>query len=135
MTRARIIYLRNDYKTVMNKLEVAVQEQFAAMAQNPQNPAPFANLTSRPATGSTTESDVPFAAVDEVASQGPAEAAGLKIRDKIVQFGPVNWLNHDRLRKVGEVVSQNEGVSVTLCFEFNFELSRLAGCYGRYPSW
>jgi 26S proteasome regulatory subunit N4 len=114
MTRARIIHLRNDYKSVMNKLEVAVQEQFAAMAQNPQNAAPFANLTSRPATGSTAESDVPFAAVDEIASQGPAEAAGLKIGDKIVRFGSVNWLNHDRLRKVGEVVNENEGVSIMI---------------------
>ena len=113
MTRARIIHLRNDYKSVMNKLEAAVQEQFAAMAANPQAAVQQSTtLTSRPATDSASESDIPFATVDDVAPRGPAESAGLSVGDKIVRFGSVNWLNHDRLRKVGEVVTQNEGVSL-----------------------
>jgi 26S proteasome regulatory subunit N4 len=113
MTRARIIRLKNDYKAVMDKLEVAVQEQFAAMAANPQSASQHmsSSIPSRPATGSVSATDMPFARVDEVAPNGPAEAAGLRVGDKIVRFGSVNWLNHERLRKVGEVVSQNEGVS------------------------
>src|ERR1700753_683525 len=98
MTRARIIHLRNDYKAIMDKLEAAVHERFAAMAANPQSaPQPSTNLPSRPATGSTSESDVPFATVDEVAPNGPADSAGLQVGDKVIRFGSVNWLNHDRL--------------------------------------
>src|ERR1700759_5071119 len=102
MTRARIIHLRNDYKSVMNKLEAAVQEQFAAMAANPQATIrqKSTTLPSRPATDSASDSDIPFATVDDVAPRGPAESAGLCVDDKIVRFGSVNWLNHDRLRKV-----------------------------------
>jgi 26S proteasome regulatory subunit N4 len=112
MTRARIIHLRNDYKSVMSKLETAVHEQFAAMAANPQAATQQSTtLPSRPVTGSISESDTPFATVDEVAPNGPAHSAGLQVGDKIIRFGSVNWFNHDRLRKIGEVVMQNEGVS------------------------
>ena len=110
-TRARIIHLRNDYKSVLAKLELAVQEQFATTSQTPSVP-----ITSRAAQArtSSTASDAttPFATVDDVAESGPAASAGLRVGDKITQFGTANWLNHENLRKVAEVVSQNEGVSV-----------------------
>jgi 26S proteasome regulatory subunit N4 len=110
-TRARIIYLRNDYKALMARIEIAVQEQFASLASQSSSAFP-----ARPAVAHTPreaiapEPETPFATIDDITAQSPAELAGLEVGDKIVKFGVVNWLNHERLRKVAEVVSQNEGV-------------------------
>ena len=114
-TRARIIHLRNDYKALMAEIEKAVQDQFALLAANPGTQQASA-LPARqagshaPRDVTTAEPETPFASIDVISPQSPADVAGLKVGDKIVRFGIVNWLNHERLRKVAEVVSQNEGV-------------------------
>lgn len=53
----------------------------------------------------------PFAKVNSVVSGSPAESAGLKAGDLIRNFGYVNHTNHDGLKRVGECVQGNEGVS------------------------
>ena len=55
--------------------------------------------------------DPPFAKVNTVAANSPAEAAGLKPGDEIRNFGYVNGSNHDDLKKLAECVQGNEGVS------------------------
>jgi len=52
----------------------------------------------------------PFARVDSVADNSPANLSGLKVGDQIRSFGYVNRQNHDNLRKVAECVMGNEGV-------------------------
>ena len=115
-TRARIIHLRNDYKALMAQIEKAVQDQFAALAANPGSQPDSAlpvraAATHTPRDVTAAEPETPFAAIDDVTPNSPAATAGLEVGDKIVKFGTVHWLNHERLRKVAEVVSQNEGVS------------------------
>lgn len=56
-------------------------------------------------------SGMPFAKVNSIVPQSPADSAGLQAGDFILKFGGVNWLNHDKLSKVAEEVSANEGVS------------------------
>jgi len=53
----------------------------------------------------------PFAKVDSVADNSPADRSGLKVGDKIRTFGYVGHANHDDLKKVAECVMGNEGVS------------------------
>jgi 26S proteasome regulatory subunit N4 len=104
----------------MNRIEVAVQEQFAALAAGQVEPQPVvaatASLPSRTSASSrnanTADVPTPFASVDQVIPDSPASEAGLQVGDKIVQFGTANWLNHDNMRKVAEVVEHNEGVSL-----------------------
>lgn len=112
-TRARIIYIRNDYKSVMDKIATALQSHFAENVQNQSNGGTAATVpsTSATTTPSTDTDDIPFAKVNSVVSGSPADSAGLKAGDQVIRFGFVTWLNHDDLRKVSEVVSQNEGVS------------------------
>jgi 26S proteasome non-ATPase regulatory subunit 9 len=117
MTRARIIHLKNDHKNVMSRLEIAIEEQFAQIRANQAAelepvlpPAPL-SIPNRSATGPISPIEIPFAKVDEVISNSPAEAAHLQVADQIIRFGTVNATNHERLRRLGEVVAQNEGVS------------------------
>ena len=51
-----------------------------------------------------------FAKVNSVVAGSPADEAGLKAGDKLRSFGTVNWMNHEKLSKVAEVVQRNEGV-------------------------
>jgi 26S proteasome non-ATPase regulatory subunit 9 len=116
-TRARIIYLRNDYKTLMTVIEKHIHEHFANLAAN--GATEEATRTSVPTNASITSPPSqpaqilgpPFAKVNSVVAGSPAESAGLKAGDEIRNFGYVNHTNHDGLRRVGECVQGNEGVS------------------------
>lgn len=55
--------------------------------------------------------ETPFAKVNSVVEGSPADAAGLKAGDTIRTFGTANWMNHEKLSKVAEVVQRSEGVS------------------------
>ncbi|KAE8147494.1 hypothetical protein BDV25DRAFT_160275 [Aspergillus avenaceus] len=116
--RAKIIKLRYDHKEVMKHLETGVHAHFANL-QRAQEPTSTINNTngSVGASNSTTESSSsdtgmlspPFAKVNSVAAGSPADQAGLRLGDTIRSFGSVNWINHERLSKVAELVQQNEG--------------------------
>jgi 26S proteasome non-ATPase regulatory subunit 9 len=126
-TRARIIYLRNDYKDVMAKVEQGIHAHFASLSEAqtalsdaaPQSPVPADIMEAEPMPSwpaSTSTSDViesPFARVNSVAPGSPAAQAGMKAGDKIRSFGTVNWMNHENLTKIAQLVQQNEGVSET----------------------
>lgn len=110
-TRARIIHLRNDHKEVMKYLEKGLHAHFETLQQS-QN-ASANNTTSLPVLNgapSVGTVETPFAKVNSVASGSPADQAGLKAGDTIRSFGSINWVNNERLAKVGEAVQQNEGV-------------------------
>lgn len=114
-TRARIIYLKNDHKALMNVVEKHLHEQFARLAQDAAEDGPLTNgdrvtreipLSSEPEVLSP-----PFAKVNSVVAASPAESAGLKAGDEIRVFGYVNNANHDGLKRVAECVQGNEDVS------------------------
>ncbi|KAK1064090.1 putative 26S proteasome regulatory subunit [Friedmanniomyces endolithicus] len=112
-TRARIIRLKNDYKSAMSKLEVAVQEQFASgkaldVAQSARSQASTNGPNADSGSSRGTAIEPPFAKVNTVVPNSPAEEAGLRAGDKITRFGGANWTNHERLSKVAQVVQQNE---------------------------
>ena len=111
VTRARIISLKNDWKAIMDRIEKGLHQQFEEMKKNgtvDDVPA----TTARPSTVDTSAQsapETPFAKVNSVEHGSPAHEAGLKTQDLIRSFGGANWMNHDRLRKVGEVVQRNLG--------------------------
>ena len=107
-TRARIIRLRNDYKSLMTSIEAGLHDHHAQARSLPtQQPA---STSHAPAT-SASSLEAPFAKVNGVVAGSPAEDAGLKAGDKIRRFGDVDWLNHEKLSKVAETVRRSEGVS------------------------
>ncbi|KAI0102921.1 hypothetical protein GGR51DRAFT_525865 [Nemania sp. FL0031] len=113
-TRSRIIHLKNDYKDLMNAIEKHLHEHFASL-QGAEDAAPTAVPANRATMmgDSIPETlDVPFAKVNSVVADSPAEAAGLRAGDEIRNFGYVNKDNNDGLKKVAECVQGNEGQRV-----------------------
>lgn len=114
-TRSRIIHLRNDYKALMAVIETHIHEHFASLAEDgPRDEATNGEVPhdDRILAASLPQVlEAPFAKVNSVAAGSPAETAGLKAGDQIRNFGYVNHTNHDGLRRVGECVQGNEGVS------------------------
>ena len=101
----------------MSKIEVGLHAHHASIQAT--NPATAPNPTQPPKideAGGITGSgliETPFARVNSVVDGSPADAAGLKAGDKIRTFGSVNWMNHEKLSKVAEVVQRSEGVIKT----------------------
>ena len=113
-TRARIIRLRNDYKGLMSKIEDGL---YSHHAQARAIPTVSSQSESGQVTGAGNSQvgasaiKAPFAKVNSVVSDSPAEQAGLKTGDTILKFGNVDWINHEKLSKIAETVQRNEGVS------------------------
>lgn len=103
--------LKNDYKDLMSRIEVGLHAHHARLAQQAQDAASAAPASTAGSTSTPAALDAPFAKVNSVAPDSPAETAGLKVGDQIVKFGWVDWTNHDKLARVADAVSQNEGVS------------------------
>lgn len=111
VTRARIISLRNDWKAIMDKIEKGLHQQFEDMKKNGDvetTPPVFAGPSTEDTSAQFTP-ETPFAKINSVEHSSPAHEAGLKAEDLIRSFGGANWMNHERLRKVGEVVQRNLG--------------------------
>lgn len=116
--RAQIIRLRYDHKEVMAHIEKGIHAHFAGLQSNTAGSTPTSSTNGLsiepseihpPAAGTSVLT--PFAKVNSVVPGSPAVQAGLQPGDLIRSFGTVNWLNHERLSKVAELVQQNESVS------------------------
>jgi len=94
----------------MNRIEEEVHAHFAEEADQSGETGmvePAASISGP----SHSNDEVPFAKVNSIVPGSPADTAGVKVGDKIIRFGTADWMNHDKLSKVSEVVIQNEGVS------------------------
>ncbi|KAL7925016.1 hypothetical protein ACQKWADRAFT_284808 [Trichoderma austrokoningii] len=111
-TRARIIRLRNDYKSLMGVIEKYLHEHFANLQEGDAAPSAAGDDLWILPDSQSEQLDEPFAKVNSVAANSPAQQAGLQAGDEIRNFGYVNRSNHDGLKKVAECVQGNEGGNV-----------------------
>ncbi|MCJ1469434.1 putative 26S proteasome regulatory subunit, partial [Pseudocyphellaria aurata] len=121
-TRARIIRLRNDYKTLMSRIEDGLHAHHASLkASDHLLPSSSSQGPTANRAGNSQDLDgiePSFARIGGVATGSPAEDAGLRVGDQITKFGDVNWMNHEKLSKVAETVQRSEGVSIVLRYYF-----------------
>jgi hypothetical protein len=97
----------------MSRIEKGLHEHHARLAEQAQNDSAAASRAQAQAGQSAPAAalEAPFAKVNSVVAGSPADDAGLRAGDTITKFGWVDWTNHERLGRVAEAVSQNEGVS------------------------
>jgi hypothetical protein len=96
----------------MALVEQHLHEAFANIDDNAAPPIiPWTSAAGAAASEPEAAAQPPFARVNTVAEGSPAATAGLKPGDEIRTFGYVNSSNHDNLKRVGECVQGNEGVS------------------------
>jgi 26S proteasome non-ATPase regulatory subunit 9 len=94
----------------MSVIEKHLHDHFANLQDDDARETPaFEASELRDSVPETLEE--PFAKVNSVVDNSPAETAGLKAGDIIRTFGYVNKSNHDNLRRVAQCVQGNEGVS------------------------
>jgi 26S proteasome non-ATPase regulatory subunit 9 len=106
----------------MSRIETGLHEHHAALQQAEASQPSSQTVDSRTTSGSVINEaqEATFAKVNSVVEGSPAAQAGLVVGDRIRRFDHVNWMNHDNLSKVAEVVRRNEGVcrlpfSIGLC--------------------
>ena len=116
-TRSKIVRLQYDYKSLTDRIEAGLEVHFASGTSHGNLPSSSSLTEISSSLEAATTPDVVFAKVDTVSSSSPAEEAGLKSGDFIKIFGTVDNANNEKLRKVAEVVAQNEQVSIKIALE------------------
>ena len=95
----------------MLRIEKGLHEHHARLAEQVQNNPGAAHQAQAALDAAPAALEAPFAKVNSVVAGSPADSAGLRVGDTVTKFGWVDWTNHERLSRVAEAVSQNEGVS------------------------
>ncbi|OJJ73282.1 hypothetical protein ASPBRDRAFT_28537 [Aspergillus brasiliensis CBS 101740] len=103
-------------QNVMSHLEKGIHNHFANLqrAQTTAQSGTNGTSGSQPNVAGNNTSGLPFAKVNSVVPGSPADQAGLRVGDTVREFGSANWLNHERLSKVAEIVQQSEGRTVAV---------------------
>lgn len=128
-TRSKMICLRNDYKALMRQIEDALHEHHANLGTSDDTGSANAIVSSATTSedvgarnhstvsatdGGDTESKRVFAKVNSVVDASPAHLAGLQANDLILQFGDVDYTNHENLTRVAQVVKDSEGQEIRI---------------------
>eukprot|EP00026_Physarum_polycephalum_P016658 Phypoly_transcript_17618.p1 GENE.Phypoly_transcript_17618~~Phypoly_transcript_17618.p1 ORF type:complete len:220 (+),score=35.83 Phypoly_transcript_17618:74-733(+) len=113
--RNRIACLKTDLADIMKTIEKELYALHALGAE--QKKLEQANPTNKPQSEAAAppRPSIPFALVDQVSSDSPAQLAGLQVDDKIVAFGSVSISPtnpHVGLEAVGQVVRDSENKSI-----------------------
>ena len=107
--RNRYNILNNDYTSLMHKIEAELHSYFGnpeTQSSNPRSHEPISLEIG------LNDSPIPFAEIIEVTPGSPAQVGGLRIHDKVVGFGSINYTNHSFLSTLASFVRENEGKQI-----------------------
>ena len=120
-SRNMVHRLRNDHKDIMKEIENALhavhdetrkQTSTLQKPQEQEGESSTLNRMEQEEDKKKVPSKKPFALVNAVAPDSPADISGLKRNDKVIQFGHIHAENHDRLQALNQLVGQSENKSI-----------------------
>ncbi|KAG3108212.1 hypothetical protein PI124_g12435 [Phytophthora idaei] len=137
---------QTDHQTTMKKIEALLPRVFEARSVGKQQEAKTATATTEPQVNDVAErmlklesewkqqlSEVkpeerdllPFAVVESVQSESPAETAGLQAQDHVLRFGTADASNHRELAAVRDIVQRNIGSGIRVVVRRQSEILAL----------
>ncbi|XP_055678382.1 26S proteasome non-ATPase regulatory subunit 9 [Lutzomyia longipalpis] len=126
--RHNIICTRNDLKGLMGQIEQGLEHYFAeqrlngaaASSSGTSSTTKLANYVENGGVAVSTEAPAatqnPICKVNLVAAGGPAEQAGFRVGDEVVEFGTLNASNFRELSQIADIVKnqQNSVIKVRI---------------------
>ncbi|XP_066255439.1 26S proteasome non-ATPase regulatory subunit 9 [Euwallacea similis] len=110
--RHRIICLQNDHKALMKQIENGLQGYYSATSSDEaMDTQPLDPGSNRP---SLITNKTPFAKITVVSKGSPADYAGIKAGDEVVEFGSVNSKNFKAITDIATVVQHSQGSQMGL---------------------
>ncbi|KAE8975559.1 hypothetical protein PR003_g26486 [Phytophthora rubi] len=130
---------RTDHQQVMKKIEELLPQLFAARtgkkAEETPTTAPQVDATlqkleaewkQKLAVVSPEEAQLrPFAVVESVQDESPAQAAGLQAQDQVLRFGSADASNHRQLAAVRDIVQRNVGSGIRVLVRRQGEMEQV----------
>ncbi|CAG9464792.1 unnamed protein product [Pedinophyceae sp. YPF-701] len=126
--RKRVIELRNDHKGIMKQLGELLTQLHAAVKHEVPRPsaADAAQTGAAPPDAPAAPATAPFAVIDQVAADSPAQAAGVQLGDRVVAVGDIRGPPAEAFERVAAWLPTAEGVKVALVVEREGRLVTLA---------
>ncbi|GAB0096467.1 26S proteasome non-ATPase regulatory subunit 9 [Sergentomyia squamirostris] len=120
--RQQIICTRNDLKALMMQIEQGLEHYFAEQKSNASAGSSSGSSTttkladysengvgcSVAVTREVSTSYTPICKVNLVATGGPAEQAGFRVGDEVIEFGSLNASNFRELAQIAEIVKNQQ---------------------------
>nr|XP_039262779.1 26S proteasome non-ATPase regulatory subunit 9-like [Styela clava] len=121
ISRNKISCLQNDHKNLMKQIE---EELYSLHSKN--KPEAADSSSDVPMVDVTiTNTSSAFASINLVSSGSPADVAGLRVGDELIQFGSVNETNFQNLQSIATVVQHSEGKNVEVKIKREGNIQRL----------
>jgi len=114
MTFADLSQNRKMMTDITDSNNSALDGNVPAITAGNNNNSSLPTTIDETTTASGSQSTRPFAKVDAVADESPAEDAGMKVDDLVTRFGSLHANNHDRLRAVIYLVPEVAGEGGTI---------------------
>ncbi|KAK9869237.1 hypothetical protein WA026_002988 [Henosepilachna vigintioctopunctata] len=106
--RNRIICLQNDHKGLMKKIENGLHDYYCA-----SNSSTNQNEIV-PERHDIIVHKIPFAKINLVSDDSPAQLSGLNTNDELVEFGSINKTNFTNIADIAAVVQHSEGKALNI---------------------
>ncbi|KNC98458.1 uncharacterized protein SPPG_06158 [Spizellomyces punctatus DAOM BR117] len=108
--RVEIIRKKNDLKAIMKDIEQALHDVHAQAKLEPTVTA----AETRERTTINDDNLKPFALVNGVAPDSPADEAGMKRNDLILRFGTVDATHREGLKRLSDLVAGSENKPIDI---------------------
>lgn len=123
----QVRYIRRNINMLQNDLARILEKSYSLLPthfQNNNNNISTNEVSIENSVSNFNLDDyiIPFAIIEEITKESPAEKAGLEIGDKIIYIGKINASNHNRLKALGPEVKSSEDKNLKVKIQRNTEL-------------